>query len=69
MNLLMPSNYHGGGIGDLFLSPKFLSSSGGSGGTAVNASGEGEFNMGSFFIEKNTGLDFFLTFEYRKNCC
>ena len=34
------------------------SSSGGSGGTAVNASGEGEFNMGSFFIEKNTGLDF-----------
>ena len=34
------------------------SSSGGSGGDAVNASGEGDFNMGSFFIEKNTGLDF-----------
>jgi len=34
------------------------SSSGGSGGDAVNASGEADFNMGSFFIEKNTGLDF-----------
>ena len=34
------------------------SSSGGSGGDAVNVAGEGHFNMGSFFIEKNTGLDF-----------
>lgn len=34
------------------------SSSGGSGGDAVNASGEADFNMGSFFIEKDTGLDF-----------
>ena len=34
------------------------SSSGGSGGDKVNASGEADFNMGSFFIEKDTGLDF-----------
>ena len=34
------------------------SSSGGSGGDAVNASGEADFNMGSFFIEKDTGWDF-----------
>ena len=34
------------------------SSSGGSGGDAVNASGEADFNMGSFFIEQDTGLDF-----------
>ena len=34
------------------------SSTGGSGGDAVNASGEADFNMGSFFIEKNTGFDF-----------
>ena len=34
------------------------SSTGGSGGAAVNSSGEGNFNMGSFFIEKNTGFSF-----------
>ena len=34
------------------------SSSGGSGGDAVTSSGEGNFNMGSIFIEKNTGIDF-----------
>ena len=32
----MPSNYHDGGMGDLFLSPEFLSSSGGSGIATVN---------------------------------